>query len=124
MHSLNFPAGASVQLTATARPRVGIHRWGVRVITSATCAPRLTFGSDIDGRDCEQHIDIPVQSADCRLEIWARRATAQGWDIDRSVVTDDTPSRLQIGFSDRGFSNTQDHDVLLNFAFAGANRSI
>lgn len=123
MHSLNLPAGAAVLITATARPKIGVHRWGVRVITSATCAPRLTFGSDIGGRDCEQRVDIPAQSADCRLEIWARRATEEGWDNDRSVVTDDTPSRLQIGFSDRGFANTQDHDVLLNFAFAGAQRS-
>jgi hypothetical protein len=124
MHSLNLPAGASILLTATAQPRAGVHRWGVRVLTSATCTPRLTFGSDIGGRDCQQRVDIPAQTADCRLEIWARRATIAGWDNDRAVVTDDTPSHLQIGFSDRGVSRTQEPDVLLSFAFGGADRSL
>lgn len=124
MHSLNLPAGASILLTATAQPKVGVHRWGVRVLTSATSTPRMTFGSDIGGRDCRQRIDIPAQAADCRLEIWAGRAGAGGWNNDRAVVTDDTPSRLQIGFSDRGALRTQEPDVLLNFAFGGADRSL
>lgn len=124
MHSLNLPAGASILLTATARPKGGVHRWGVRVLTSATCTPRMTFGSDIGGRDCEQRIDIPAQTADCRVEIWAGRPAVGGWNNDRSVVTDDTPSRLQIGFSDRGASRTQEPEVLLNFAFGGADRSL
>jgi hypothetical protein len=124
MHSLNLPAGASILLTATARPKVGVHRWGVRVLTSATCTPRMTFGSDIGGRDCEQRIDIPAQTADCRVEIWAGRPAVGGWNNDRSVITNDTPSRLQIGFSHRGASRTQEPDVLLNFAFGGADRSL
>lgn len=117
MHSLDLPAGSPVRLTATARPNLGVHRWGVRVLTSVEAAPRLAYGSEIGGRDCEQGVDIPAQDADCRLEVWARHTTVGGWEDDQSTVTDDTPSRLQIGFSDPRSSAAQKDDLLLSFTF-------
>lgn len=121
MHRLDLPAGSPIRLTATARPNVGRHRWEVHVLASAQEAPLLIFGSEIGGGDSEQAVDIPAQAADCRLEVWARHATARGWDDDQATITDDTPSRLQISFCDPGSAVAQLDDVQLSFAFRTAN---
>lgn len=118
MHALDLLAGSPIRLTATARSTIGVHRWDVRVVTSADGAPRLAYGSEIGGRDCQQGVDIPAQDADCRLVVWARHTTPAGWEDDQATITDDTPSRLQIGFSDAGSSAAQQDDLLLSFAFA------
>jgi len=123
MHRLGLPAGSTIRLTASARPDIGVHRWGVRVFAAeglaASATPRLTYGSQIGGGDCEQRIDIPAQDTDCRLEAWSRHSIAEGWADDRCSVEDDTPSRLMIGFSDPSRPKARKDDVLLSFTFEG-----
>jgi hypothetical protein len=127
MHQLDFPAGSAIRMHATARPGVGLHRWGIRVLDAGAAEPgataRLTYGSQIGAGDCEQRVDIPAQDADCRLEVWGRHAVAEGWKDDRCSVDDDTPSCLQIGFSDRALPHARKDDVLLSFTFEPADRS-
>lgn len=128
MHCLDLPAGSTLRLDATARPDVGDHRWDVRVLTadlaSAGSPPRLTYGSQIGGRDREQRIEIPAQDADCRLEVRSRHAADGGWQDDRSSVDEDTPSRLLIGFSDPSSPTSHSEDVLLSFTFGAAEPGV
>lgn len=112
---LDLPAGSPIRLTATARSTIGFRRWDVRVLTSADRVPRVAYGSEIGGRDCQQDVDIPAQDAHCRLVVGAGHTTPAGWQNDESTITYDTPSRLQIGFSDPGPSAAQQGDLLLSF---------
>lgn len=117
MTSLELPAGAPVRLTATARPDRGLHRWNVEVITFAGAAPRLTFGSQIGGRDIHQTIEIPPQDVDCRLEFRSSHRTPDGWASDTPSVSDDNPDRVVVGFCQADRPDAQPDDVLLSFAF-------
>lgn len=126
MHSLGLPAGSAIRLTATARAAVGVHRWSVRVIAAdsatADATPRLNYGSQIGERDREQRIDIPAQAVDCRLEVSTRHATAaDGWRDGRVTIADDTPNRLDIGFSNPASPAAHEDEVLLSFAFSTAD---
>jgi hypothetical protein len=126
MHCLNFPAGSTIRLDATARADVGVHRWDIRVL-DADAPPhgstgRLTYGSQIGAGDCHQRVDIPAQDTDCRLEVCGRHAFDGGWKDDRCTVEDDTPGRLLIGFSDRALPFAHKDDVLLSFTFQNADR--
>jgi len=103
MRRIDFPAGSAIRLTATARPDVGVHRWDVKVLAIGDPpdpTPRLSYGSEIGGRDCEQRIDIPAQAVACSLEVASRHAIPGGWRGDYGSVEDDTPDGLVIGFSD------------------------
>ena len=126
MHLLDWPAGSTARLHATARPGVAIHRWDIRVLDIGAPEPgstaRLAYGSQIGGGDCEQRIDIPAQDADCRLEVSGRHAIVGGWKDDRCSVDDDTPRRLQIGYSDRALPYARTDDVLLSFTFEPTDR--
>lgn len=118
MHSLDMPAGSRVRLTATARADVASHRWEVRVYAAgaASASPRLTYGSRIGGRDREQRIDIPAQEVDCQIEVEARHATAAGgWADDKLALLNDSPGRLDLGFSDPSQPIAQADDVRLSF---------
>jgi len=120
MHSIDFPAGWAVRLTATARPDAGVHRWdvNVRAVADPPYPPlRLAYTSQIGGRDCEQHIDIPAQDTACRLEIASRHPVAGGWRDDDEWVEDDTPDGLLIGFSDAPKPGSSRDDLLLRFTF-------
>jgi hypothetical protein len=117
MDSLDLPAGASVRLTATARPDYGLHRWDIRVVAATGGASRAAGGARIGGRDVHQRLDIPPQDVDCRLEVSASHAAAGGWAADRGSRTDDTPDRLLIGFSDAARPGSRRDDVLLSFTF-------
>lgn len=118
MHRIEFPAGSAVRLTATARPDVGVHRWDVRVLTVGDpSTPTLAYGSEIGGRDCEQHIDIPAHHTARQLEIGSRHAAPGGWQNDYGSVEDDTPDGLLIGFSDAPARGARKDDVLLRFTF-------
>ena len=92
-----------------ARPRVVRLRSGL--------VARLTYGSRIGAGDCEQRVDIPAQDVDCRIEVDASHASGGGWKDDRSSIEEDTPSCLQIGFSDRALAFARTDDVLLSFTF-------
>ncbi|MGA0599380.1 hypothetical protein ACO2Q3_01600 [Caulobacter sp. KR2-114] len=123
MHSLNFPAGASIRLTVSARPDRALHRWSVRLFTAdddAGALPRVSYGSQIGGRDCEQRIDVPFQDKDCRIEVTCGHAKAGGWQDDQARIEDDTPNLVAIAFSDGGSPASRKDDVLLSFAFAAA----
>ena len=120
MHSIDFPAATPVRLTATARANAGVHRWDVRLVGVDDATPRLAFGSRIGGLDCEQHVDIPAQPVDCRLEISAGHAAGGGWEDDQGTISDDTPGLLQIGFCDARASQAQSEDVQLSFVFGRA----
>ncbi|MFZ5719079.1 MAG: hypothetical protein ACOY5Y_06370 [Pseudomonadota bacterium] len=117
MHTLNLPAGAAARFTATARPDRGLHRWAVRVLPASEGPVRLTFGSQIGGRDLDQRVEIPIQAEDCRLEIQSSHETATGWADDRSACLDDAPDRLRIGFCDAARPGAMPDDVLLSFTF-------
>lgn len=118
MFSLSLPAGAPVRLTATARPDRGLHRWDVEVLAAAGGAPRLTFASQIGGRDIHQTIQIPPQDVDCRLELQSRHKTVDGWASDAPATGDDNPDRLDVGFCELGSPGARFDDVLLSFAFS------
>lgn len=122
MPALVVPAGASVQVTAVARPDWSLHRWEIAVRPAAGGVARLTFGSEIGGRDVHQRIDIPAQDVECRLEIESRHETAQGWKSDRAASQEDTPDQLSIGFCDASRSGARPDDVLLSFAFGSRDR--
>lgn len=121
MHNLNMAAGSTISLTVTARPDAGLHRWGVHlrpVGAAAPAFPRLAYGSRVGNRDCEQRIEIPAQDVDCWLEVWGSyAANGENWSDDRLTVIDDTPERLEIGFSNPLRSAALLNDVLLSFAF-------
>lgn len=121
MHHIDWPAGSTVRLHATARQDVGVHRWDIRVLDAGAsghgATARLAYGSQIGAGDCEQRVDIPAQDADCRLEVRGRHAVTNGWKDDRCSMGDDSPSCLQIGFSDRALPYARKDDVLLSFTF-------
>jgi hypothetical protein len=121
MHNMNMAAGSTVRLTVTARPDAGLHRWGVHlrpVGGAAPTLPRLAYGSRVGNSDREQRIEIPAQDVDCWLEVWGSYAAAGGnWGDDRLTVIDDTPNRLEIGFSNPTRSAALLNDILLSFAF-------
>lgn len=124
MFSLNMPIGCPVRLIATARAGVDVHRWDVRVFAAdGGGAPQLSYGSQIGGRDRDQRIDIPARDMDCRLEVAASHWNGNGWEADRSVVSSDTPSLLELGFDAPGASATHEPDILLSFEFKAAVRS-
>ena len=124
MYSLNMPIGCPVRLIATARAGADVHRWDVRVVTAnGGSAPQLSYGSRIGGLDRDQRIDIPAQGMACRLEVAASHWNGNGWDDDRSVVSSDTPSMLELGFDAPGAPATREPDILLSFEFKAAVRS-
>ena len=122
IHSLDLPAGSLVRLTAAARPKVGLHRWDLRVFSPAR-EPMLAFGSQIGGVDRVQHVDIPTQGLSCRLEISACHKTVDGWEDDQGAVLEDTPNRLEIGFRDGGSIGAQADDLSLSLVFSRPDRS-
>jgi len=95
MHSIDFPASTPVRLTANA----GVHRWDVRLVGVDDATPSLAFGSRIGGLDCEQHVDIPVEPINCRLEISAGQAAGGGWEDDQGTIFDDTPGFCRSAFA-------------------------
>lgn len=119
MHMLNLPAGSKIRLNATTVPDRPTHRWNVRVLSAdmpETSAPRLSYSSQIGGRDCEQRIEIPAQDIDCRLEVSSQRETPAGWEDDRCRTGEDTPSHLLLGFSTPA-STAETDEVMLSFTF-------
>jgi hypothetical protein len=100
-----------------ARANAGFHRWDVQLVGTNDATPRLAFGSRIGGLDCEQHVDIPAQPVDCRLEISASHAAGSGWEDDRGTISDDTAGFLQITFSDARASQAQSDYIQLRFVF-------
>ena len=124
MHHLTLPAGSTMRFTATARPLAGLHRWSMQIFDADEAADRtlarLTYGSQIGDRDCDQRIDVPAQDRKCRVEISCRHAVAQSWEDDVVSVNHDTPALLVIGFSDPASRAAQADDVLLSFAFPQA----
>ena len=123
MHRLDFCAGSAIRLTAAARSGSGPHRWDIDVFAKddGASSPRMTFGSRIGGRDCQQQVSIPPQSVDCRVEVRSRHAVGDGWAADRCVVEEDTPSRLVLGcFANPSASPEGQGDVSLSFAFEPA----
>lgn len=120
MHILDLPAGASVRLTAAAKPDHGLHRWDV-TMRAEDGDVRGAFGSRIGDQDIHQRVDIPPQAVACRLDIRSQHATADGWADDVVAIQEDTPNELRLGFSDRGRASAQPDDVLLSFAFTGAD---
>lgn len=127
MRHMTLPAGAAIRLTATAPPGRGLFRWSLRLFADAAAtpgeAPRLAYGSEIGGRDCEQRIDVPMQDRDCRLEVGCDRAVAGGWAEDAGRVEQDTPSLLVLGFGDGRPPVSATNEVVLSFAFSGPARS-
>lgn len=119
MHTLDLPAGASVQLIATARADAGLHRWDITMRTHDGDM-RGAYGSRIGDRDIHQRVDIPPQDLACRLGVTSQHATADGWADDVLSVQDDTPNALRLAFSQAGRAGAQSDDVLLSFAFTGA----
>ncbi len=117
MQSLTLPAGAAVRFSATARAHRGPHLWNLRVINTDGGAVRFSFGSWIGGLDLHQSLDIPAQDADCRLEVECHHQTLSGLAQDRPSRGDDTPERLQIGFTDASAPGSQPDDLLLSFVF-------
>jgi hypothetical protein len=122
MPSLDMPARSDIRLTVTARADAGVHRWAVQVHGPAGAAPqtdgRPSYGSRIGGQDRAQVINIPQQDVDCRLEVSAQHPADSGeWSEDDWTVLEDTPGRLDIGFSDFVGPSAQPIDVLLSFAF-------
>ena len=123
MHQLTLPAGSTMRFTATARPLAGLHKWSMLVFDADEAADqiaRLTYGSQIGDRDCDQRIDVPAQDRECRVEVSCRHAVAQAWEDDVASVDQDTPALLVIGFSDPASSAAQADDVLLSVAFPQA----
>lgn len=120
MHNLNMAAGSTISLAVTARVDAGLHRWSVHlrpVGAAASALPRLTYGSRVGNRDCEQRIEIPAQDVECWLEVWGKHAAAGGaWGDDRLTVIDDMPNRLEIGFSNPLRSDALPNEVVLSFA--------
>lgn len=121
MHNLNMAAGSTISLAVTARVDAGLHRWSVHlrpVGAAASALPRLAYGSRVGSGDCEQRIEIPAQDVDCWLEVWGNHVAAGGaWVDDRLTVIDDTPNRLEIGFSDPLRSDALPSEVVLSFTF-------
>lgn len=125
MHYLDLPAGSAIRLHASAGPRVGPHRWDIRVLDAGAAGPgataRTVYGSRIGAGDCEQRIDIPPQDTDCRLEVWGRHLVAGAWKDDLCSIETDTPGCLKIGFSDGALPLAGKDDVLLSFTFERAD---
>lgn len=125
MHRIDFPAGSTIRLTATALPDLAVHRWDLQVFDAVgSAAPRLTFGSQIGGRDCQQQVSIPAQDADCRLEVRSRHAVGDDWADDRCSVVDDTPNRLLLGFAGPSAPAPGKNDVSLSFAIVAGRRDL
>lgn len=126
MHHINLPAGSAMRLTARARPELELHRWDMRLFTAAdiqaTAPVRLSYGSQIGARDCEQRIDVPIQDRDCRIEVTCGRAITGGWQDRQGSVEDDTPGLLVIGFTDASVFEPRADDIVLSFAFSGTPR--
>lgn len=126
MHLLSLPAGSKIRLNATTAPDRPVHRWDIRVLgadTPESVAPRLTYASQIGGRDCEQRVEIPAQDIDCRLEVTSRHAAPDGWQDDRCRTGEDSPSHLLLGFSPPSSVSEAD-EVLLSFAFDGPRSTL
>jgi hypothetical protein len=122
MHSLGIPAGRIIWMTATSPRDESLHRWDMRVVAVGASEPaRLTYGSQIGGRDCDQRVCIPAQDVDCRLEVASRHPVLGGWADDTCRVREDTPSELLLGFS--GPLGGAEGDVLLGFAIEAAERN-
>ena len=122
MYHLALPAGSAIRLSASARPGLAVHRWDIRLLAaddpgSPTTHPRLAYGSQIGGLDCDQRISIPAQDVDCRLEVWSRHAAGRDWSNDHCSVGEDTPSHLLLGFSRRVQSADAGDEIALSFAF-------
>src|SRR5690349_12510990 len=120
MHILDLPAGASVRLTATAKPDNGLHRWDI-TMHGDDGDVRGAYGSRIGRNDIHQRLDIPPQAMACRLDIRSQHATADGWADDTVSIQDDTPNELRLGFRDLARTGALPDDVLLSFAFTGAD---
>ena len=100
MHDVHVPAGSGIRLTATARPKRGIHRWDLQLVSldpAIAVEPRLVFGSQIGGAHLHQRLDIPPQATDCRLEVRSRHAVKGGWCDDCFTVERASPAELRLG---------------------------
>jgi hypothetical protein len=123
MYCLNLPAGASIRLSASARPNLGLHRWSAQLFAAGDASgalPRVSYGSQIGGQDCEQRIDVPLQDRDCRLEIRCSHAAGFDWQDNRISIEDDTPNLVSLGYSNPGSTASRKDDVTLSFTFAAA----
>lgn len=124
MHHLTLPARSTMRFTATARRLAGLHKWSMQVFDAGDVSngslARLTYGSQIGERDCDQRIDVPAQDRECRVEVSCRHAVDQAWEDDVGSVEQDTPTLLVIGFCDPASSTAQADDVVLSFAFPQA----
>lgn len=123
MPGLDMPARSTIRLTVTARADAGVHRWAVQVNgpagAGAPADARLAYGSRIGDQDRAQAVTIPQQDVDCRLEVSALHPIdGDEWAEDDWTVLEDTPNRLDIGFSNSAGLSAQPNEVLLSFAFA------
>jgi len=127
MYHLDLPAGSAIRLNASARPGVAIHRWDIRVLAAgdpdSAAPPRLAYGSQIGGLDCDQRISIPAQDTDCRLVVTSRHTLGGSWANDHCSVGEDTPSHLLLGFCDRTQTGRSQDDVALSFVFERQQQS-
>ena len=127
MNHIDLPAGTVIRLTATARPRLALHHWDMRIFAADDMRPdaraRLSYGSQIGGRDCDQRINVPIQDQDCRIEVTCGRLQASGLQDQQGSEEDDTPDHLVIGFADAPASESSADDVVLSFDFSRPPRS-
>ncbi len=126
MHRLELPAGSTIRFAAAARANIASHRWDIELFAIGGLAdesgPRLTYGSHIGGRDCDQRVDIPAQLGDSWLEVRSRHAAAGAWEDDACFVREDTPALLTLCFSDPASVGAHRDDVVLTFAFGAPAR--
>jgi hypothetical protein len=126
VHHIDLPAGSAIRLTATAGPKVGLHRWGMRLFAAHDPQPnapaRPTYGSQIGEGDCEQRIDVPAQDRDCRVEVNCARAATGRWQDQQGSVEHDTPGLLVVQFADTSASEALTDDVVLSFAISGSTQ--
>jgi len=122
MFSLGLLAGRPIRLTATTRAGcAAIHRWQARMLPAGVdeapgAAAHLSYGSEIGGADRVQHIEIPAQQLDCRLEVAVYRRDGIGWLEERAAAPlADTPDLLELGFG--AAQSAAEPDVLLSFRF-------
>lgn len=114
MHRLALPAGASVRLTATAKPDLTQHRWEV-VVRGGDGQVRAAYGSRIGGRDIDQRVDIPARSEACSLEVAAFHAFDGAWVADHLSVEASGASEFRLGYCELTRAGSQHDDVLLAF---------
>lgn len=119
-HSLDLLAGCSIGLVVMAKRDLRVHRWTLR-LTSDGCEAGRVFGSQVDGDDRQQRVEIAAEKFDRHVIVSSDHATLNGWSADRSCVLEDGPDLLEIGFCDLGVPHAQDDDLTLSLAFGHAS---